>query len=502
MSARNPLPFRGMWLTGVGCTLLAATAAAAQPMQRVAETLRQEYAGQLDALADWATAQGLADRARQTRQWHSRHDPYKLYLARLPDAPLPADLPEGATAAENEWYHRFLSLRRDQAEAQFQLARAALRGKRPSLAYDLVLSAVRENPDHEALRKMLGYQLVDGRWCTFYEASKLRAGQVWDSRWGWLSPEHLQRYEAGQRYYRGRWISIEDDVKLHRDIRQGWLVESEHYAIRTNHSREAGVELSERLETLYRVWQQLFIAFTTSGEELQAMFEGRGLGRRPGQRRHQVWYYRDRADYVQSLQAVVPNVETSIGVYVAQDKLRRAFFFAGEGSDPQTLIHEATHQLFHESRPVAGDVGQRSNFWIVEGIAMFMESLRIEDGYYVLGGFDDARLKAARYRMLAPAPAERFHVPLAEFTSWGMEQVQLHPRVATVYSEAAGLTHFLVFAKEGEYRDALVAYLLSVYSGQATPDTLSRLTGLGYDELDRQYLRFMEESLKVAPPTQ
>ena len=42
---------------------------------------------------------------------------------------------------------------------------------------------------------------------------------------------------------------------------------------------------------------------------------------------------------------------------------------------------------------------------------MYMESLREEDGYYVLGGFDDVRMHAARYRLLH----DHFYVPLDEF---------------------------------------------------------------------------------------
>ena len=133
------------------------------------------------------------------------------------------------------------------------------------------------------------------------------------------------------------------------------------------------------------------------------------------------------------------NIEISIGMY--HDQTRQAYFFAGKDSDDRTLYHEATHQLFHESRPVAPDVGRRANFWIVEGIAMYMESLRQEDGYYVLGGFDDERLNAAQFRLLR----DKFYVPLQEFVGYGMEKIQKDPRIGTLYSQAAGLTHFLVY---------------------------------------------------------
>jgi hypothetical protein len=151
-----------------------------------------------------------------------------------------------------------------------------------------------------------------------------------------------------------------------------------------------------------------------------------------------VVYFRDRDDYVRSLKPAFANIEISIGVYA--DAARRAYFFAGDEYEERNLYHEATHQLFHESRPVAPGVGKNHNFWIIEGIALYMESLREEDGYYVLGGFDDQRMRDARHRLLV----DGFYVPLSELISYGMADVLSDERIATLYSQAAGLTHFLI----------------------------------------------------------
>jgi hypothetical protein len=117
-----------------------------------------------------------------------------------------------------------------------------------------------------------------------------------------------------------------------------------------------------------------------------------------------------------------------------------------------------------------------------------MESLREEDGYYVLGGFDDQRIHAARYRLLV----DDFYVPLSELVTYGMLDFQHDERVATLYSQAAGLTNFFVHYEGGRYRDALVNYLAAVYSRTDTPNTLAQLTGTSLDELDRQYREYMQ----------
>lgn len=469
-----------------------ATASAGAPLaddiQQTVLKRRAEYAAALDRLAQWCESNGLSEEARKTRRILSPTDPYKLYVPILPDEVGPQKLPDDAPPNVVEWNKRLIALRTDQAQALFDAARRAVRGGNAGLAFELLLAALQANPDLEPARRALGYQKYQDRWCTVYEMKKLKAGQVWDDEFGWLPKSHLARYRQGQRFLNGRWISAEDDAKRHGDIRSGWEVETEHYRIRTNHSLQAAVALGGKLERLNRLWRQIFIRYYASESDVAAMFEGRARQTPSAAARHDVVLFRDRDEYNRSLKPTMPNIGISIGVYV--DRTRCAYFFVGPDSDDRTLYHEATHQLFHESRPVASDVARKANFWIVEGIALFMESLRQEEGYCVLGGYDDERLHAARYRLLH----DGFYVPLREFTAYGMERLQNDPRIATLYSQAAGLTNFLVFHDKGRYRGALVAYLTAVYTGRADADTLARLVAEDYGSLDTQYRQFLDRS--------
>ncbi len=463
---------------------------AVDPLWQSVGALEADYREKFEQLAAWCESEGLEQQAEITRRRLAPRDPYKIYVAALPEEVGPPALPPDAPRAAAGWHERFWQLRRAQASALYDLARRVAR-HRPALAYQLVLQAARENPDHPDVRRVLGYQQWEGRWCTFYEVQQFRAGQVWDERFGWLARDDLARYERGERPYRGGWISAEQDARLHQRIGSGWDVQTEHYQIRTNHSLEGGVALGVKLERLFRIWQQLFIRYYASQAQVVALFDGRARVQRARFPRLQVVYFRDREDYLRALGPSVPSVEKSIGLYLAP--ARRAYFFAGEKSDDRTLYHEATHQLFHQSRPVAASVGLRTNFWIVEGIALFMESLHQEDDAWVLGGRDDVRFYAARYRLLH----DNFYVPWQETTTWGMHRVQQDPRIATLYSQFAGQTFFLIFYDEGRYRDALVAYLSAVYSGQDDPALLARLCGVGYEELDRQYRRFIEQTMRA-----
>lgn len=466
------------------CVCLAASVRGGELARQVKET-RAKYGEDLARLADWCAQRGLEEQAKTAREWLLRPDPLKIYLAAMPREVGPAAAPEGASEDALEARKRFLDLRAAEATTLYELARKCIRARRASLAYELILQAGREDPDNEAVRRVLGYQKFRGGWYTAYEAKKLRAGMVWHEKFGWLTKVNVARYESGKRFVEGKWITAEEDAKKHRDIESGWDIETEHYTIRTDHSIPAGVALGEKLEILNRFWQQIFIRYFATEAQVTAMFDGRPKPPAAEGAKLGVVYFRDRDDYNRSLKAAVPNIEISVGFY--QENMKRAYFFAGKDSDDRTLYHEATHQLFHQSRPVARDVGAQANFWIVEGIAMFMESLRRDGDWYTLGGADDVRLQAARYRLLH----DDFYVPFAEMTGYGMAQIQKDPRIATLYSQMAGQTHFLIFFEDGRYRDALVSYLTLVYNGRIDSEALAKLTGTGYREMDQQYRKFI-----------
>jgi hypothetical protein len=449
--------------------------------------LYADLALQAEDLARFCDQSGLADEAKKTRSWVEPPDPRRLVLVLLPverDEPVPPDSPPGVI----EWDRRFRELRTAHADEMFQLARGAIRSRRASLAFQLAVEAAWANPDLEPARKLLGYRPYQDEWHTSFEIERLRRGQVWHHQFGWLPADSLPRYEAGERYLERerKWITAEEDAARRTSIDRGWDVQTEHYRVRTDHSLEAGVELAARLERLFRVWQQAFVRFYASERDVEQLFQGRALAR--AARPLQVTYFKNEDEYQQALSAWLPAGVKTTGIYLADQK--QAYFYAREGDDFGTLYHEATHQLFHESRPASPLVGRRANFWIIEGIACYMESLVEHDGYATLGGSDAVRYLDARHRVVE----DSFYVPLAELCGLGMEGLQQDPRIARLYSQSAGLAHFLVHHQNGRYRDALLGYLSVVYSGQDVPATLAQQAGVGFDILDRQYREFLEEA--------
>ncbi len=457
-----------------------------------------QYGAQLTALADWAETQGLADEAHVARTWVPPRQPNRLRLACRPGDDLATPKP---TADQSpEFSKRFITLRHDQAVALFSLAKDAVAAGSAARAFALLAEVIREAPDHAEARKILGYEQVDGRWLTPFEARKFREGQVWHDRFGWLPADHVKRYEAGERFFGNRWLKAADVAQRQPDARHGWKIGTEHYVVQTNADLEEGVRLATRLERLHDVWQQLFAGFVAGEEQLARRFAGQAA-KRTEPRRHNVVYFRNRDDYVKTLQREQPNIEVSTGFYLA--RAREAYFYAHapradeaskEGdadevrADDTNLYHEATHQLFSETRPVTRDLGREANFWIIEGIDCYMESLVEQGDLCLLGGNDAQRLRDAQHRLLV----DGFYVPLDELCGYGMDQLQRDSRISKLYSQSAGLAHFLMHFDRGRYRTALIDYLVAVYTGRDRPDTLAKTTGTSDAKLDEQYRAFLK----------
>jgi hypothetical protein len=383
---------------------------------------------------------------------------------------------------------RLRRARNSHASELFELARRAAQAGQLSLAIQWATEAVREYPDHADARRVLGYEQRDGRWLSRYGARMAESGQTWHSSFGWIVADGAPRYEGGERFVDGRWISAEEDSARHRTMNGGWQLRTDHFLVTTNHSLEAAAELAARLERLHQVWRQLFPGFYLSEREVARLFAGQREPRRQA-RPFRVYYHRTKAEYVAALRQRQPRIAETLGIYF--DTNHEAHFFAGDDQDAGTLYHEAVHQLFQESRPAAKQIGGASNFWVIEGVAAYFETLRehvdpLAGRYFTVGESSAGRLPAARERLVGG-----FYVPLVQLTQMGKSDFQQHPDIARLYGQSAGLAAFLMHADEGRHREPLVRCLRAVYAGRDNSQSLAEMTGESFEELDRQYRRYL-----------
>jgi hypothetical protein len=453
-----------------------------------AEAAAPEFAARLEALAAKCDELKLPEQASITRAWRIERYPSRQYLF-LPGA---ADVPPPDGKSPDfvkKWYAKFRELRIEQAANLFTEAEQALADDRPARAYQLLFEALREDPDHAEARRILGYNRKgNGPWL-LPETERMRAevGRVPHARLGWAAGKY-------------------------------WRLETPHFQIVTNHSAKEALEAGNLLEDLHALWRQMFFRYWSNRAALEARFAGGREPLAPARPRMQVVLFKSRDEYLAKLAPAQPQIGLTMGIYLDQE--RTSYFYAGDTSIYPTWQHEATHQLFQEAVPGTIDhPGEEQNFWAIEGVALYMESLKrghstFSKGCWTAGGCEADRLQFARYRALAGD----FYQPLASLVTLGREELQTSADIRKLYAQSAGISQFLMIAdiptrsisesgtltrsvSEGTaesassgtpaYREAFTDLLTAIYRGDDTSESLAKLTGAPYPALDEQYRTFL-----------
>ncbi|MEZ6117901.1 MAG: hypothetical protein R3C28_15200 [Pirellulaceae bacterium] len=387
--------------------------------------------------------------ANVLRQQIVYHDPSRIYLYGIPTTIHEED---AATTLEDHAIQTgdaqadalLQELRQRFAEYLFRLAEQALERGDAAAAYRLLHEVTHHHPQHPAA-KILGERSV----------SEV-AFQVQDQRrphpkFGWPGQSYVQ-------------------------------IRTDHFQILTNADLEAAKRLALHLEQLQAAWRQLFFDYWSHPAALKNAWKGSGLTDRQ-RRRFNVALFADRAEYVNYLQQMEPQASITLGYYHGVS--RQAFFYVGEANE-STWLHEATHQLFQETQRVRLPVGANANFWALEAVAMYMESLQPCGSAWSVGGLEAERLQIARYRRLV----DQQFVPLATLSTWGQRQLQQDPNIQRIYSQAGGVAHFLMQGEQGKYRDAFLRLIREVYDRQDKPGSLAALAEVSFETLDQQYQTF------------
>ena len=484
-----------------------AASAAEQSVVKTEAQLDEEWATTATDLVRRAAAGGHRELATLISGWQLPDEGERQFVLVIPAVPPQAVPPDWLdTPTEQTIWEDFLTARRARAAGTFALALAAVQPEAPQSrrveadasertrlrrgaeeAIRLLSRVLRDDPDHERAREAGGWVKRDGQWVWPEAARRRDKGEEYSPEFGWLQQGRQKRYAAGERYAHGRWtkadvarrpITAPDDID-----KQGWRFASDHWQITTTADEKAATKLAMQLEEAHAVWLQVFGGFQYEPAEWKQRLEGRG--RPKVLEPFAAKLAADRQAYVAALEPLEPLIARTLGIYWTPT--HTAWFFEGEGQQPTTIHHEATHQLFAEKRRTSPLAGERCGFWAIEAAACYMESLEPTPWGWTVGGRDAGRAPMARERLVE----DGFHVPLAELTALGRTAFQSDDRLPQIYSEISGLADFFMNARQAAYREAFVEYLTRIYTGTVDADTLSRLCRKSYAELDDEYRRHM-----------
>jgi len=461
------------------------------PLRKQYDERRGKFQKSLEELATRCETDQLSEGAETVRE---AARPFNSDTLRVRDLPREvydakdANLPE----SEKVWRVPLRQERRDYAQDLFALSQKVLGSGHLAFAFDLIREVAHNDPDHPAARKALGFVRSGDEWMSPFEAKMAREHKIWNDQFGWIPSEHLERMTRGERFYKGRWISAEREAEMRRDFAQAWEIRSEHYLVRTNYSLDKGVDLAAKLEGFHSLFFQNLAGFFKTPEEFRQLLSGSGGPRIPT-KPLVVHFYRSRDEYIARLKRETSqNVEVTRGIYFPKTGVAH-FFYDPESQDDSTLYHEATHQLLSGARPGHGEIGVKSDFWPIEGIACYMESFHQTGADFSFGDPQTLRFQAARAHFVV----EKYYVPLPEFCRMGMQAYQESREIKRNYAQGAGLVHFFLHYGEGLYRDEFIEYLSQIYSTRKVtrenPERPWEIAGVEPEVLDRQYAEHIRQ---------
>ncbi|MBX6314572.1 MAG: DUF1570 domain-containing protein [Isosphaeraceae bacterium] len=489
------------------------------------EALRSEYRGllaqessRLDALAERLKGEGQTEAAAEVR---AQIEPPPPSEGPQRFQPLPevistsgrglANVPSAPQAAEAR------SLRSGTAKALFDLARRAAEDEQYALAGDCLRGVIAREPDHPEARRLLGYVRTQDGWATPHAVQMLKQGRVLHPDFGWVSADwvpHLNRGELPGLVIGGRvreWLPAEEANARRSSWNPPWQISTApHFEIQTNVPLAEGVAFGRRLEALYDLFFALFAdVIGRKNLPLARRFDGASPEATRPIKKHQVWYFASKEEYVAFFRDVLHRDEhLSLGYYMPSREaapLRRpprSYFYRDlqhPGDVMATLFHEASHQLLFESAGPSTFESNAGNYWVWEGLGTYFEAVAPQpDGTLSYGSLEGTEFVRKRIGVLGRESI----LPVRSLVALSKARFHEQPDVYRNYAEALALTIFLMHYDGGRYRKGFLDYVEDAYHGRLRPGSSrslkSRLNISSYEELDRQFLDFLKRGMKPA----
>lgn len=446
-------------------------------------SIRDREADDLARLADRlaANGEGAAEAVRARIEPPPPEDG-PLRFVPPPDY-LPADRLGGAGVPEEA-----RTIRTQAARSLMDLARraAAPGAERFGIATECLRGALERDPDNAEARRLLGYLPHKGGWALPQALADLKAGKVLDATFGWVPADWVPHLRNGELPARGRpgapvaWLPADEADAQRREMASGWVITTEHFEIRANVPLNEAIIFGRHLEAVRDLFFTLFADLLDPKDlPLAARFRDPDLEATPAKRRHQVWYFAERAEYIDFFRRLGGDERRSLGYYMPRSEAQkfrlppRSYFFRDPGGvlgAEATLAHEASHQVLFETTAPANLDRNVGNYWIWEGLGTYFETFAARpDGSYQIGGRIGPRMAQARHEA-----EEGPFLSISELAKLGKARFKDEEAVVSYYAESMALVVFLMHAEGGRWRDEFLDYVRDACRARFRPGSAAR----------------------------
>ncbi|MCR9295155.1 MAG: hypothetical protein NXI32_20750 [bacterium] len=449
------------------CTLSALTAEAQVSNAEQQELDAREFAAELERLAEICDRLGLKEQALLSRKWlpPTRDDRQLYYLPDSENWEMRSQA-NGESAELSSWQRHFRSARERYASHLYGNLLTQAKSDETA-AYRLAWQTLAQDPNHESARQLLG-ELASVR----DVRPRLVRGRQTLTDFGWPAGSYSQ-------------------------------LTTPHFTLLTKADAADSLLIARQLEEFYLLWSQVFYPLWAPPGLLTDRVQGR-YKPWPRHDRMRVVLLANRQEYLQVLGVGEENIGVSVGYY--NPSAKTSFFYPAENLQA-TLFHELTHQLLLEATSIdaRAEAGVDSGIWMLEGIALYIESFRQWGSYWSLGGWESPRMQTARYRAVRDG-----YWPLwSEFTSAGGEVWKADPAIARLYTHAAGLTHAFMNRLGDGASERFIQSLVGIYQQQNKSEKLLEFLGETEEKAKLAYQQLMVVTevdvanlLKSAAPVQ
>lgn len=476
---------------------------AEEKLRKDTRRVSHKHAGDLEPIIRWCVEKKLLKEAAENVETIERIAPDYKKLPELRELVKTTEAAAGAPAeADLKEYTRKINYARDSYASQlFKLAKDCARSGMFTRAYDLIGDVLDADPDHAQARKLRGYVRVQGKWETKYAAKMLKDHVLYKDKngvvQGWVPKKDVKKWDEGLRPFGGGWLPEEEEIrKCQMNEYRTWRVETEHFEVRTNVSRNAAWEFGLLLEDFYDQFFRTFLGFFDLEKGVELLFDTKPL-----KKRHVVLYLPSRNHYLQHVKAEHGNDELllrSAGFYgpCKSQGANTSHFFRHDDMESviETFYHETTHQLFAETKDDRGG-GSEGNNWVSEGIATYVETWgKDARGKWIPGMKKTHKQLVEAREFLANNKGWSLSDFLAiDNEAFHKDQVQRHYN----YCVAGALSHFLMHYDDERYKEDFVKFIAVYYDGKAKANSLYDHLQIEGPEskraetLERQFLDYM-----------
>ena len=430
--------------------------------------------------------------------------------------PLPDVVPPRAPGERKGADARVEAILSRSATDFFELAQRSAKSNPPRYALaGMCLRAVLERqPDHTEARRLLGYVPYQGGWARPYAVEQARGGLIDHSVFGWVKAEwkpHLEQGKLPSPPSRGKvqWLPADEADRLRAGWKPPWQIPTEHFQIQSNVPLAEVISFGRRLEAFHDLFMAIMADVQGDNSPLARRFRDPRLTGEPTSKRHTVYYFASRDEYLDYLRPKYgAGIERSLGFYdppKSSTGRNPAYFFRDPDGDlPVTanLYHEVSHQLLFETAGASHYNHNTADYWVFEGLGTYFETVEPQpDGSLEVGGRVGRRMEEAIRSLVDLSRA----IPLERFVGYDKSAFTRDDSgIYLRYQQAMALTTFLMQWHDGAYREGFLDYVSDAYRGRLRARTgrkLQERTGEAYATLEAQLLGFLKGSpAMVAEP--